>query len=359
MHGTERRNLCIYGRPTTYLCRVCARNIPRTNWRNYCIEVLSTIYVFPENWLETWLTANEGNRVFTFDLRHTGAVFRLETGLSRTVVSRVLTPELQITCPDKWRESWITINEEIHVFMTTYLLSVQIMCLKHDSREKEICVMAFNLQHVFRRWARNMTYCKRSNSFIYGENMVWKYDSGNLKKIVYCHSTHCLSRKLSRNLTCPIWRNSCVCGRNTSYLCRIFPRNMTRANSMTLSWTWFRKLLATKEEFHPFNFALNRPCAEYILEKRLAWTAKIRLLALDLLPICSEYILVTWQVRIEEIRVTPIGPLPVSANSFRNMTRTKRNSCIYGIYYLWKLLLKHKFREVKTFVYLRIFCLCR
>jgi hypothetical protein len=45
MNCTKRRNSYIYGRPTSYLCRICARNKTRDNWWNTYTGVRSTTHM--------------------------------------------------------------------------------------------------------------------------------------------------------------------------------------------------------------------------------------------------------------------------------------------------------------------------
>ena len=62
-------------------------------------------------------TANEEIRVFSVELRHNGAVGKLELLLTQTEERTELVLDLQIICPEKRGETLIALCEEIRIFM--------------------------------------------------------------------------------------------------------------------------------------------------------------------------------------------------------------------------------------------------
>jgi len=152
------KNSYKYGRPTSYMCRICARNMTPANWRNSWKGVRSITRV-PKMGSKDDLTANKEIRVFTVDLHPICAAYRLEMWPKWTEENRVLSLDLQARCLE---------NSLIGARSTAYLCWI---------------------------WSRNMTRSKRINSSI-----------GHL-------STAYLSSNSVRNVTRTKRRILCIYGR--------------------------------------------------------------------------------------------------------------------------------------------------
>ena len=147
--------------------------------------------------------------------------------------------------------------------------------------------------------------CLRSTYFLFVHNLYSKYDARELNDTemnmvsnttrakrrdssIYARPLSSLCRICARKMTWANYRNSFIGARSTAYLCWIWSHNMSGAkrnscigyrSTAYLSWNSVRKKTRTKRKIHVFTVDLHNISTEYVLETWLLRTEEIRVFA--------------------------------------------------------------------------------